>query len=154
MPRHACADHSYRLPLRLVDPPCPVVLVMAWQDPSGLLTGKPSIEGGPRGLHQPPPDRSGGPRHCAMRDVVAALASLRVGIEDLGNPIVLRFADRLLPLSARLGPSSLKELLRWSPFVGQLGGLDKLGSGFRQAANLVTTSAPYASSGVLPSRPE
>ncbi len=44
--------------------------------------------------------------------------------------------------------------LRWSPSVGQLGGLGKLGPGFRQAANLVTASAPYASSGVLPSRPE
>ena len=44
--------------------------------------------------------------------------------------------------------------MRWSPSVGQLGGLGKLGPGFRQAANLVTASAPYASSGVLPSRPE
>ena len=42
--------------------------------------------------------------------------------------------------------------LRWSPSVGQLGGLGKLGPGFRQAANLVTASTPYASSGVRPSR--
>src|SRR4051812_26028812 len=44
--------------------------------------------------------------------------------------------------------------VRWSPFAGQLGGLDKLGPGFRQAANLVTALAPYTSSGVLPPRPE
>ena len=42
--------------------------------------------------------------------------------------------------------------LRWSPSVGQFDGSDKLGPGFRQAANLVASSAPYASSGVCPAR--
>ncbi len=42
--------------------------------------------------------------------------------------------------------------VRWPPSAGQLGGLGKLGSGFRQAANLVTSSTPYASSGGRPSR--
>ena len=49
--------------------------------------------------------------------------------------------------------------LRWPGFVGQFGGFAKLGSGSRQAANRVSSSAlvpiaPYASSGVRPFSPE
>jgi hypothetical protein len=40
--------------------------------------------------------------------------------------------------------------MRLSRVVGQFGGWDKLGSGFRQAANLSTSPAPYVSSGVRP----
>ncbi len=40
--------------------------------------------------------------------------------------------------------------LRWSPFVGQFDGLDKLGPWIYQAANLVICSAPYASLGACP----
>ena len=40
--------------------------------------------------------------------------------------------------------------VRWSPSVGQFGGLDKLGSGCRQAANFSVPVALYASSGVRP----
>src|SRR6516225_4119503 len=45
--------------------------------------------------------------------------------------------------------------MRWPGFVGQFGGFAKLGSGSRQAANLVSSCAlvpiaPYASSGVRP----
>jgi hypothetical protein len=43
---------------------------------------------------------------------------------------------------------------RWHPFVGQHGGLDKLGSGWCQAANLSISVVPYASSGVRPARVE
>jgi hypothetical protein len=43
--------------------------------------------------------------------------------------------------------------LRWSPAVGQFDGLDKLGPGCPQAANLVMSPAPYASSGVRPPSP-
>ena len=43
--------------------------------------------------------------------------------------------------------------LRWSPLVGQFDGLVKLGPGCCQAANLVVSSAPYASSGVCPPSP-
>jgi hypothetical protein len=44
----------------------------------------------------------------------------------------------------------MAKAMRWAPFVGQRDGLDKLGPGFRQAANLSIRSAPYASSGVRP----
>src|ERR1700678_954258 len=40
--------------------------------------------------------------------------------------------------------------VRWSLSVGQFGGLDKLGSGCRQAANFSVPVALYASSGVRP----
>ncbi|HEY1934437.1 MAG TPA: transposase, partial [Acetobacteraceae bacterium] len=40
--------------------------------------------------------------------------------------------------------------MRWSPSVGQFGGLDKLDSGCRQAANFSVPVALYASSGVRP----
>jgi hypothetical protein len=43
-------------------------------------------------------------------------------------------------------------ILKWSPSAGQFGGLDKLGSSFRQAANLSISPASYASSGVCPAR--
>jgi hypothetical protein len=39
---------------------------------------------------------------------------------------------------------------RWTPPVGQFGGLVKLGFGCRQAANLSIPDAQYASSGVRP----
>ena len=42
----------------------------------------------------------------------------------------------------------------WSRPSGQFGGLDKLGSGCRQAANLCILLSPYASSGVRPARAE
>jgi SRSO17 transposase len=44
--------------------------------------------------------------------------------------------------------------VRWHPFAGQFGGLDKLGSGCCQAANLSISVAAYASSGVRPARVE
>jgi hypothetical protein len=44
------------------------------------------------------------------------------------------------------------EGLRWSLSAGQFGGWDKLGSGFRQAANLSISPASYASSRVYPAR--
>jgi transposase len=49
--------------------------------------------------------------------------------------------------------------MRWPGLMGQFGGFAKLGSGSRQAANLVSSSAlvpiaPYASSGVRPFSPE
>ena len=44
----------------------------------------------------------------------------------------------------------VRQELRWSPSVGQFGGLDKLGSGCRQAANFSVPVALYASSGVRP----
>ena len=52
-----------------------------------------------------------------------------------------------------------RQQLRWPGFMGQFGGFAKLGSGSRQAANLVSSSAlvpiaPYASSGVRPFSPE
>ncbi len=40
--------------------------------------------------------------------------------------------------------------LRWTPPVGQSGGLDKLGSGCRQAAKFSIPDAQYASSGERP----
>src|SRR4051794_34134516 len=40
--------------------------------------------------------------------------------------------------------------MRWTPTVGQFGGLAKLGSGCRQAANFSILVAQYASSGVRP----
>ena len=43
--------------------------------------------------------------------------------------------------------------LRWPPTVGQFDGLDKLGPGCRQAANLIISPTPYASSGVCPPSP-
>ncbi len=52
------------------------------------------------------------------------------------------------PVGASAGPAHL----RWSPSVGQFDGLDRLGSGFRQAANLSIRFAPYASSGVCPAK--
>jgi hypothetical protein len=48
----------------------------------------------------------------------------------------------------------LMELVRWTPPVGQFGGLDKLGSGYRQAANFSAAGAQYASSGVPPASME
>ena len=55
--------------------------------------------------------------------------------------------------------SEQHEYVRWPGFMGQFGGFAKLGSGSRQAANLVSSSAlvpiaPYASSGVRPFSPE
>src|SRR3954467_2462567 len=44
--------------------------------------------------------------------------------------------------------------LRWSPWFGQFGGLAKLGSGYRQAANFSVPVAQYASSGVRPASAE
>lgn len=44
--------------------------------------------------------------------------------------------------------------LRWSRSVGQFDGLVKLGPGYRQAANLINSPIPYASSGVWPPSPE
>ena len=44
--------------------------------------------------------------------------------------------------------------LRWTPPVGQFGGLDKLGSDCRQAANFSMPDAQYVSSGVRPSSVE
>jgi len=44
--------------------------------------------------------------------------------------------------------------LRWTHPVGQFGGLDKLGSGYRQAANFSAAGAQYASSGVPPASME
>ena len=44
--------------------------------------------------------------------------------------------------------------MRWPPPVGQFGGLDKLGSGCRQAASLSVSGAQYASSGVRPASVE
>jgi hypothetical protein len=50
---------------------------------------------------------------------------------------------------------SLRDVeVRWTRLVGQFGGLDKLGSGCRQAANLSVSVAPYASSGVRPASVE
>jgi ferredoxin len=43
---------------------------------------------------------------------------------------------------------------RWSPWLGQFGGLAKLGSGYRQAANFSAPVAQYASSGVRPASAE
>jgi hypothetical protein len=56
-------------------------------------------------------------------------------------------------LRYKLALRDLPEMLRWPRFVGQFGSFAKLGSGSRQAANLVPASAPvpiaaYASSGV------
>ena len=56
-------------------------------------------------------------------------------------------------------PYEAVKVLRWPGFVGQFGGFAKLGSGSRQAANLVSSCAlvpivPYASSGVRPFSPE
>ena len=44
--------------------------------------------------------------------------------------------------------------VRWTPPVGQFGGLDKLGSDCRQAANFSMPDAQYVSSGVRPSSVE
>src|SRR6185312_3022546 len=44
--------------------------------------------------------------------------------------------------------------VRWPPWLGQFGGLAKLGSGYRQAANLSVPVAQYASSGVRPANVE
>jgi len=52
----------------------------------------------------------------------------------------------------RLGWSP--EQMRWSRSVGQFDGLVKLGPGYRQAANLINSPIPYASSGVWPPSPE
>jgi hypothetical protein len=46
------------------------------------------------------------------------------------------------------------EKVRWTPPVGQFGGLDKLGSGCRQAASLSISGAQYASSGERPASVE
>ena len=46
------------------------------------------------------------------------------------------------------------EKLRWSPWLGQFGGLAKLGSGCRQAANFSVPISQYASSGVRPANVE
>jgi len=51
-----------------------------------------------------------------------------------------------------VGTEHILLCLRWSLSVGQCDGLDKLGPGSRQAATLVISSAPYASSGVWPAR--
>jgi hypothetical protein len=53
-------------------------------------------------------------------------------------------------LDAWLRDAQASGILRWSPSVGQFGGLDKLGSGCRQAANFSVPVALYASSGVRP----
>jgi len=45
--------------------------------------------------------------------------------------------------------------VRWTPFTGQFGGLDKLGPGYPYAANLHPTGSPaWASAGVRPPRAE
>jgi hypothetical protein len=49
-------------------------------------------------------------------------------------------------------PIAYLDEVRWPPSVGQFDGLDKLGPGSCQAANLVISSAPDASSGVCPAR--
>jgi hypothetical protein len=109
-----------------------------------------------------PPARRYPQRAKPKLDAVASFID-RVLEEDLRAPRKQRHTARRLyrRLLAEfpgiaLAESTVRNHVRvwWSPFVGQLGGLDKLGSGFRQAANLVTALAPYASSGVLPSRPE
>src|ERR1700731_4499543 len=62
-------------------------------------------------------------------------------LTDVDRPIVLDQHDRLGGL-------------RWTHSVGQFGGMDKLGSGCCQAANLSLSVAPYASSGVRPASVE
>jgi DNA-directed RNA polymerase specialized sigma24 family protein len=49
---------------------------------------------------------------------------------------------------------SALDQMRWTPPVGQFGGLDKLGSGCRQAASLSISGAQYASSGERPASVE
>ena len=44
--------------------------------------------------------------------------------------------------------------VRWTPLVGQFGGMDKLGSDVRQAASLSFSGAQYASSGERPASVE
>ncbi len=53
---------------------------------------------------------------------------------------------RQLPIA----PSTYHLHVRWSPTVGQFGGLDKLGPDCCQAAKFSTSPPPYASSGVCP----
>ena len=49
----------------------------------------------------------------------------------------------------------VRDGLRWTPFAGQFGSLDKLGPGYPYAANLCPTGNPaWASAGVRPPRAE
>ena len=73
-------------------------------------------------------------------------------LPSLQEPLYV-IPDRKEPLGGK------PAVLRWPGFMGQFGGFAKLGSGSRQAANLVSSSAlvpiaPYASSGVRPFSPE
>jgi hypothetical protein len=54
----------------------------------------------------------------------------------------------------RVYQQTVTDTLRWTPPVGQFGGLDKLGSGCRQAASLSISGAQYASSGERPASVE
>jgi hypothetical protein len=51
-------------------------------------------------------------------------------------------------------PVGRHDLLRWSRFIGQFGGLAKLGFGCRHAASFIVSVALYASSGVRPASVE
>lgn len=68
---------------------------------------------------------------------------------ECGGPLVYSYKDLISSIAGAAGRN-----LRWTHLVGQFGGLDKLGSGCRQAANLSTAGAQYVSSGVRPASME
>jgi hypothetical protein len=76
------------------------------------------------------------------------------GRRSLGETAVFRYKMIIgRRLRARPLPAQKTEV-RWPRLVGQSGGLDKLGSGCCQAADLFISVVPYASSGVRPARVE
>jgi hypothetical protein len=67
-----------------------------------------------------------------------------------GPPVCLR--DLTAEERSAVAALARSRTVRWSPSAGQIGGLDKLDPGFRQAANRVISTAPYASFGVCPAK--
>ena len=123
-----------------------------------------------RGLWWGPASRRGADR--ALRGTPARIGSRsRIGLRR-GEPSPRGGLGRLLRhlrrnhcqiasnsaphFASNVDPSSrtARSLLRWSRPSGRPGGLDKLGSGFCQAADLFISLVSYASSGVRPARAE
>ena len=101
---------------------------------------------------------SGGLSQLASRSHRAGTAMsvrwhrLNPGIQRLPAGVEIQHSRCAIVTSGR--KRLLPGAMRWTPLVGQFGGLDKLGSGCRQAAKSSIPDAQYVSSGVRPASVE
>jgi Asp-tRNA(Asn)/Glu-tRNA(Gln) amidotransferase A subunit family amidase len=89
--------------------------------------------------------------------VAAGLCAAAIGTETSGSLLSPATQNGLVTVKPTVGLISRAGIVpiahsqvRWTPPVGQSGGLDKLGSGCRQAAKFSIPDAQYASSGERP----